>query len=236
MNMEDLYRLLRAGHVQAQGMVDTVPDPLLVLDQGLRIQTASRAFFETFKVDRFETIGRPLYELGNGQWDIPELRRLLLEVIPKASAVVDFRVDHDFPDWLVPVPLASRIADDGSFVDVQVAGFGMSRDRVVSSAGKLRERRFDMLDQIDSKSHQLFLIDHKATRRTINNNGICRGDSGGPVFQRQGANYVLVGVISAVMGGKGRDCGTITAVTAVSAYRTFIETMADRAGSPVRFQ
>jgi hypothetical protein len=146
------------------------------------------------------------------------------------------RVDHDFPDWLVPVPLASRIADDGSFVDVQVAGFGMSRDRVVSSAGKLRERRFDMLDQIDSKSHQLFLIDHKATRRTINNNGICRGDSGGPVFQRQGASYVLVGVISAVMGGKGRDCGTITAVTAVSAYRSFIETMADRAGSPVRFQ
>lgn len=98
MNVEDLYRLLRTDHVQAQGVVDTVADPLLVLDEGLRIQSASRAFYETFKVDRYETIGQPLYELGNGQWDIPELRRLLVEVIPKASAVINYEVAHDFPD------------------------------------------------------------------------------------------------------------------------------------------
>ena len=97
MNMEDLYRLLRTGHIQAQGIVDTVPDPLLVLDEGLRIQAASRSFFETFKVQRDETIGRAFYELGSGQWDIPELRRLLVEVIPKASAIIDYEVKHDFP-------------------------------------------------------------------------------------------------------------------------------------------
>lgn len=97
MNMEDLYRLLRTSHVQAQGIVDTVADPMLVLDAGLCVQNASRAFFETFKVDRYETIGQPLFELGNGQWDIPELRRLLLEVIPKATAVINYQVDHDFP-------------------------------------------------------------------------------------------------------------------------------------------
>lgn len=98
MNMEDLYRLLRTGHVQAQGIVDTVADPLLVLDESLCIQNASRSFFETFKVDRYETIGQPLYKLGNGQWDIPELRRLLVEVIPKAAALINYRVDHNFPD------------------------------------------------------------------------------------------------------------------------------------------
>ncbi|PRH88976.1 histidine kinase [Labrys okinawensis] len=97
MHMEDLYRILRAGHVQAQGIVDTVPDPLLVLDESLCVQTASRAFFETFKVDRYETIGKPLYELGGGQWNIPALRQLLVEVIPKATAVIDYRVEHDFP-------------------------------------------------------------------------------------------------------------------------------------------
>ena len=97
MNMEDLYRLLRAGHVQAQGIVDTVADPLLVLDQGLRVVSASRSFFETFKVDRYETIGQPLHELGDGQWDNPELRRLLGEVIPKSAAVIDYEVEHDFP-------------------------------------------------------------------------------------------------------------------------------------------
>jgi two-component sensor histidine kinase len=97
MNMEDLYRLLRTGHVQAQGIVDTVADPLLVLDESLCVQSASRSFFCTFKVDRDETIGRPIYELGNGQWDIPELRRLLVEVIPRATAVINYEVEHDFP-------------------------------------------------------------------------------------------------------------------------------------------
>lgn len=98
MHMEDLYRLLRTGHVQAQGIVDTIADPLLVLDSGLCVQAASRSFFETFRVDRYETIGQPLHELGNGQWDIPELRGLLLEVIPKATAIVNYEVEHDFPD------------------------------------------------------------------------------------------------------------------------------------------
>lgn len=97
MNMEDLYRLLRAGHVQAQGIVDTVADPMLLLDESLIVQNASRAFFEVFKVDRYETIGRHIHELGNGQWDIPDLRFLLLEVIPKSKAVIDYRVEHDFP-------------------------------------------------------------------------------------------------------------------------------------------
>ncbi|PKR88387.1 histidine kinase [Pleomorphomonas diazotrophica] len=98
MNMEELYRLLRAGHVQAQGIVDTVADPMLLLDESLRVQSASRAFFEVFKVERDDTIGRHIYELGNGQWDILDLRHLLLEVIPKSKAVIDFRVEHDFPD------------------------------------------------------------------------------------------------------------------------------------------
>lgn len=98
MNMEDLYRLLRTGHIQAQGIVDTVADPMIVLDESLLVQNASRSFFEVFKVDRFETIGKHIYELGNGQWDIPELRMLLMQVIPKSSAIIDYEVEHDFPD------------------------------------------------------------------------------------------------------------------------------------------
>ncbi|MCA1407312.1 PAS domain-containing protein [Ensifer sp. IC3342] len=97
MNLEDLYRLLRKGHLEAQGIIDTVPDPLILLDENLCVLTASRAFFSTFKVDRDETIGQHLYDLGNGQWDIPELRRLLEEVIPKSTAVVDYEVEHNFP-------------------------------------------------------------------------------------------------------------------------------------------
>lgn len=97
MNMEDLYRLLRTGHVQAQGIVDTVADPMLLLDEKLCVQGASRAFYEVFQADRDETIGQPIYELGNGQWDIADLRLLLKQVIPKSTAVIDYRVEHDFP-------------------------------------------------------------------------------------------------------------------------------------------
>ena len=74
-----------------------VPDPLLLLDQNLCVQRASQAFFTTFKVDRDETIGQYFYELGDRQWDIPELRFLLEVVIPKSAAVVDYEVEHDFP-------------------------------------------------------------------------------------------------------------------------------------------
>ncbi|RUX20044.1 PAS domain-containing protein [Mesorhizobium sp. M2A.F.Ca.ET.042.01.1.1] len=97
MHLEDLYRILRTGHVQAQGVVDTVPFPLLVLDGALCIEDVNRAFLRTFKVNRDDIIGKRIYDLGDGQWDIPELRRLLTDVIPKSTAVIDYKVEHDFP-------------------------------------------------------------------------------------------------------------------------------------------
>ena len=62
----------------AQNIVDTVREPLLILDATLRVRSANRAFYQTFKVSPGETEGRLIYELGNGQWDIPDLRTLLL--------------------------------------------------------------------------------------------------------------------------------------------------------------
>ena len=97
MNLEDLYRILRTTHVQAQSIVDTVRVPLLVLDRELRVVAASRSFFEAFCVERDETIGRPLYELGERQWDIPDLRHLLEAVIPRSRAVEGYEVEHEFP-------------------------------------------------------------------------------------------------------------------------------------------
>jgi len=97
MNLEDIYRLLRGEHVQAQGIVDTVQTPLLVLDQDCCVLNASRSFFETFKVNRDETIGHSLFKLGNEQWDIPELRLLLKDVVPKSIVVEGYEVEHDFP-------------------------------------------------------------------------------------------------------------------------------------------
>jgi two-component sensor histidine kinase len=96
--MDDLYRLLRNAHTQAQGVVDTVRDPLLVLDAHLCVVSANRAFFETFRVGRDETIGRPFHQLGDGRWDIEELRLLLETVVPRSASIVDYEVRADFPE------------------------------------------------------------------------------------------------------------------------------------------
>ena len=98
MDLDELYRLLRLAHVQAQGVADTVRDPLLVLDSNLCVLSANPAFYRTFAVDRDETIGQPVYKLGSGQWNIEELRYLLEDVIPKSASVIDFEVCAEFPD------------------------------------------------------------------------------------------------------------------------------------------
>src|SRR5438874_3927222 len=81
----------------AQDIVDTVREPLLMLDTALRVRSANRAFYQTFHVSSDETENRLIYELGNGQWDIPDLRTLLEDVVPKSSVFNDFELEHTFP-------------------------------------------------------------------------------------------------------------------------------------------
>lgn len=97
MTLEDLYLLLCSGHVKTQGIVDTIQTPLLVLDGEFRIAGGNNAFFETFKLDPAEATERSLFEIGGGQWDIPELRRLLDDIIPKSAAIVGYELRTDVP-------------------------------------------------------------------------------------------------------------------------------------------
>ncbi|MHB8828683.1 MAG: PAS domain-containing hybrid sensor histidine kinase/response regulator [Syntrophales bacterium] len=82
----------------AESIVETIREPLLVLDANLKIISANRNFYRTFKVAPGETIGSYIYDLGNRQWDIPMLRKLLEEVLPEKEAFDDFEVDHNFRD------------------------------------------------------------------------------------------------------------------------------------------
>src|SRR5829696_3796159 len=81
----------------AQNIVDTVREPLLILDATLRVRSANRAFYQTFQVSSEETEDLLIYELGNGQWDIPDLRTLLEDIVPKSSVFDDFELEHAFP-------------------------------------------------------------------------------------------------------------------------------------------
>ena len=80
-----------------EAIVDTVREPLIVLDEGLRVLVASRSFYRAFDVTRQQTEGRSLYELGDGQWNIPALRELLEDIIPHHTTIEEFEVEHDFP-------------------------------------------------------------------------------------------------------------------------------------------
>jgi signal transduction histidine kinase/DNA-binding response OmpR family regulator len=91
-------KLLDQIQVYAQDVVDTVREPLLILDGSLRVHSANRAFYQTFGVAVDETEGRLVYELGNGQWDIPALRTLLEDIVPMSSVFNDFELEHDFPN------------------------------------------------------------------------------------------------------------------------------------------
>ncbi len=78
-------------------VVDTAREPFLILNRDLRVVAANSCFFRTFEVSEKETEGKLIYQLGDGQWDIPKLKKLLEEIIPKDSFFKDYEVDHEFP-------------------------------------------------------------------------------------------------------------------------------------------
>ena len=80
----------------SESIINTVREPLIVLDQDLRVVTASRSFYEVFKVKPEETVGQLIYDLGNKQWNIPKLRELLETILPQKTAFDNYEVEHDF--------------------------------------------------------------------------------------------------------------------------------------------
>ncbi|MFQ3681874.1 HD domain-containing phosphohydrolase [Roseiflexus sp.] len=80
----------------AENIIATVREPLLVLNSALHVVSANPAFYRLFRTTPAETLGRRIYEIGNYQWDIPELRRLLEEILPKNTHFTGYEVTHDF--------------------------------------------------------------------------------------------------------------------------------------------
>lgn len=88
--------ILEAARHNAETIVEMVQIPLVVLDADLRVNTANQSFYETFQVSEAETIHPFLFELGNGQWDIPQLRSTLESLLANDRPIQDFEVDRDF--------------------------------------------------------------------------------------------------------------------------------------------
>lgn len=80
----------------AESILQTMREPLIVLGMDLKVVSVNRAFYREFKAKPRETIGRFVYDLGNGQWNIPRLRRLLEDILPRNSTIDDYEIEHEF--------------------------------------------------------------------------------------------------------------------------------------------
>jgi PAS domain-containing protein len=94
---DDVLRHVKDGHSLARAIVDTVREALIVLDRDLRVVAASRSFYQMFGANPQDTQGQLFYDLDNGQWNVPALRRILEEVIPQHRAIEGYEVEHGFP-------------------------------------------------------------------------------------------------------------------------------------------
>ena len=90
-------RLWEESWTYIKTVVDTAREPFLILDKDLRVMVANESFYRTFHVDQMDTEKKLVYELGDGQWNIPALRRLLENILPKNTFFKGFEVTHDFP-------------------------------------------------------------------------------------------------------------------------------------------
>lgn len=117
--IEERTQMLKESQQYLKSIVETIRESLLVMDKDYKILSANNHFLNTFKVSINETKGKTLYDLGNGQWDIPELRVMMEEILPTNNPVLDYEVEHDFPHIGKKLMLlnAHRIELEGQYKD-----------------------------------------------------------------------------------------------------------------------
>jgi two-component system, chemotaxis family, CheB/CheR fusion protein len=138
---------IKLARDSAQATVEAVAHPLLILDEQLRVHSANRAFYDTFRMSPQETEGRFIYDLSEGSWDIPELRHLLEEILPKETVFSDFEVEQDFKRLGRRTMLLNGRA---------IAGDGEQPRRILLAIEDITERRqMDVLRESEERFRTL---------------------------------------------------------------------------------
>ena len=153
---------LRAERDYARAIVETVHEPLVVLDGQLRVQSANSAFYAAFQVAPEDTEGRLLYDLGNGQWNIAGLREQLADVLSRNADFADFDVRHEFEAIGLKVMrlVARRITREGSNGDLILLAIE-DRTEVARFEERARQHLAEVVEQDQRKTAFLALLAHE---------------------------------------------------------------------------
>ncbi|MDD5422492.1 MAG: PAS domain S-box protein [Candidatus Omnitrophica bacterium] len=168
----------------ANGIIATLREPFLVLDKNLKVISANKSFFTIFKVTGKETIGRPLYDLGNKQWKIPKLLKLLEEIVPDKKIVKDYEVAHDFEQIGARVMILNacklRVPDDtAAIISSKVKGNISEGDLILLAIEDVTERKRlqEELKESEARYRRAFetsrdglLLVHKTEGSILNSN------------------------------------------------------------------
>lgn len=133
----------------AESIIDTVREPLIVLDQDLRVISVSRSFYDIFKVTPEDTVGQLIYDIGNKQWDIPKLRELLETILSRKSSFDNYEVEHDF------AAIGRRIM----LLNAQQIKRGLGKDPIILLAIEditERKRSQKLLNESEERFRRLF--------------------------------------------------------------------------------
>jgi PAS domain S-box-containing protein len=155
----------------AEAIVDTIREPLVVLDAGLRVRTANRSFYQAFQVQPAETEGRLLYDLGNRQWDVPRLRKLLEEILPWNNQFNDLEVTHAFESigkrtMLLNARRLFRRGDGTEFILLAIEDATARR----SAEEGLREARVQLEQRVEERTRELAQV-NEALRAEVAEHG-----------------------------------------------------------------
>jgi PAS domain S-box-containing protein len=154
-------KLVQGAFDFATNILETQREPFLVLDKDLRVVSANRSFYKSFRVEKDATQGRFVYDLGDGQWNIPALRELLENVLPQDHAFEGFEVEHDFPAGVGPKIMlinARRIRKPGDDSELILLAIEEITERKKSEEALFASHaRFETL--FDSSPVGMYMVD-----------------------------------------------------------------------------
>jgi PAS domain S-box-containing protein len=172
----------------AENVINTVREPLIALDQYLRVVSVSRSFYEFFKVKPEETVGKLIYDLGNKQWDIPKLRELLETILPQKATFDNYEVEHDF------ATIGRRVM----LLNARQIHRVLGKERIILLAiDDITERKKteDTLQRLEEEYHSFMekaLSEQMALNDILRNTTVSRDDLMKEVAARKKTEYMLM--------------------------------------------